>query len=120
MLAWLCPLISLCQQYTTGYIHNTQGQPVAHATVTLLRTGQYTQTNSSGRFNISNVLPADSLRISAIGYQTITVINSKSDNLTIVLQTQVTELDEVMINTGYQQLNRARMTGAYCNIKPTE
>lgn len=115
LLAWLCPFISLCQQYVTGYVHNTQGQPVAHATVTLLRTAQYTQTNSSGRFNIPNILPADSLRISAIGYQTITLTDIK-DNLTITLQTLVTELDEVMINTGYQQLNRAMITGAYSNI----
>ncbi len=101
LLALLCPVLSMCQRLSiNGQVQNTQGQPINHATVTLLRTGQNTQTNSSGRFSFTNTYTTDSLRISAVGYITATVTNNQRGLLTIPLQQQVTEPSTPFLQVG--------------------
>lgn len=111
LLALLCPLISVCQQHnSTGYIYNTRQQPIAHATVTLLRTGQQVQTNSSGRFIIANTYTTDSVRISAVGYTATTIICTPNGNTIVQLQEAITELDETVV-IAYGQTTRRFNTG---------
>ncbi len=120
LLAWLCPLIALCQQHTiNGYVHNTQGQPVAHASVTLLRTGQQMQTNSSGRFIITNISITDSLRISAVGYTTMYVQNNPEGNISVELEPLITELDETVV-IAYGHTTRRLNTGNVGRVTATE
>ncbi len=52
------------------------------------------------------------LQITYIGYQPREVIASYGHAITIVLTRREKQLEEVVVNTGYQQVSRERMTGS--------
>ena len=81
----------------TGTVRNTAGEPLANATVTVLKTNRGTITNAKGSFTLSHLNPKDQLRISLIGYAAQTVTINNSDPLTITLKEANNELDRVVV-----------------------
>lgn len=99
-----------------GKVQAAGAAPLNNATVTLLHSGSHTITAADGSFSIS--LPAgtsDSLRVTHVNFLSITLpVNSNiTSALSISMQPMLKQLEEVIINTGYQQLPRERTTGSF-------
>lgn len=117
ILAILCPFLSMCQSFTIrGKIINENSEPVPAATITLQRTGQTTTADKNGNFTIHHSLLTDTLIVSAIGYQTVAEPNNERGLITITLRKKITQLQDVQISTGYQQLPKERATGSFVTI----
>ena len=101
----------------SGKITDTTGAPLAGATVKIKSTKATVLTNMKGEFSIRAQV-ADQLMISFTGYiaQTILITeNMPSQN--IVMHIASSELNEVVVSTGYQTISRERMTGSYSTIQ---
>lgn len=99
-------------------ISQTDSLPVVGATILVLNTSIYTATDTMGRFNIEVGLSKCSLRISAIGYSSVTTdVKLPAQSLTtIYLKEQRELITEVTISTGYQQITRERTVGSFSFI----
>lgn len=123
-LALLCPFLSNCQPITLkGKIINEQMEPVAGATIALKRSVNnqpssvihQLSSDAKGEFTLQNVWLTDTLIITAIGYETaMETLDFNSRGLvTIILKRRTVLLEEVVVNTGYQQLPKERSTGSF-------
>lgn len=103
----------------TGRVTDSLGGPLIGATVTNLETRQSTMTNASGEFTL-DAAPGNTLRITFVGFapRELTVSNGmlqakRTGNISLVQTTaNLTELN-VSANTGYQNIPKDRMTGAF-------
>lgn len=114
---------TFAQQQLTGIVVNTNGAPVAVATVQIVGTTEGTTTDENGHFKL-NVSSGQQLQISSIGYKTNIVTVGDSRNIRIVLNSLGKELGEVVVtalgitrekrSVGYsvQELTGAQVNGA--------
>lgn len=74
--------------------------------------------NSKGQFSIIGINAGDTLVFTNIGYLTTQIPISRvgGENISVSMRRSVEELEEVIINTGYQMLPRERATGSYSII----
>jgi TonB-linked SusC/RagA family outer membrane protein len=102
-------------------ILDINGEPMAGASVSVLKSKQSGITNSNGIIELE-VKEGDNLTISYIGYESsnysITRADINSSSITITLTPSENKLDdiEITINTGYQNLNRGNFPGAVSKI----
>jgi len=101
----------------TGKITDTTGAPLAGATIRNKSTRATVLSDKDGEFSIS-AQADDELNISFTGFvmQTIRV----SENMlrqNIVLRMASSELNEVVISTGYQTISPERMTGSFSTVQ---
>lgn len=106
----------------TGRITDTVGMPLVGATVKSKTLGTAVSTDVDGRFSLKNIPDGDVLTVSYIGYVTreVTVTAQNSAQLEIVLKAATQSLSEVVVNTGFQQLRKAQMTGATVTVGSAE
>ena len=122
----LCPFLSMCQPIIVkGKVINEQMEPVAGATITIKHAApgssqpfsfiSQLSSDAKGEFTIPGMLLNDTIIISAIGYETATeTLDFNSRNrITVILKRKTALLDEVVVNTGYQQLPKERSTGSF-------
>lgn len=90
-------------------------QPLPGSSVMLKAGGVNTVTDDNGRFNLRQVLTADTLVVSHVGYVTQHIPVSSTDNkeMTIRLKETAAQLHEVTVSTGYQQIPQERATGSF-------
>lgn len=89
------------QRFTlSGYVKDSNGEPLINATVYDLITRQGTMTNAYGHFSLTLVEGQHELRCSYVGYKTLVekVVLTNNRNHDFVLQGD-TQLDEVTITT---------------------
>lgn len=87
------------------------GEALAGVTIKVVGTNKATSTDSQGNFSI-NVKPGDVLEVSYVGYQSARVpVTSSSKNITISLQEDRSNLEEVVV-TGYGAQRKKDLTGA--------
>ena len=107
-------------QKLTGRITNEENKPLPGATATLKLNRQTQLSNAEGLFSLSLVRLPDTLRVSYTGYETrIIPLNESTDLLTplaIKLIPLTIMLNEVQINTGYQQIPQERATGSFSSV----
>jgi TonB-linked SusC/RagA family outer membrane protein len=125
----------MCQPLTLkGKVINEQGSPIPGATITLKRpltpnakhqtpnsapssVISHLSSDANGEFSLTNLHLNDTLLISAIGYEPYTIIYdhtySRYPSTTVLLKRKLGLLDEVIVNTGYQQLPKERATGSF-------
>lgn len=98
-------------QFFSGIVRDKDGQPLPGVTVQLKGFPFGTTTDNEGRFSIS-VPDGDTheLTFSFIGMKTLNVSCKKFNE--IIMEEEATMLEEATITTGYQTINRTRMTGA--------
>lgn len=97
-LCLLCITKNITAQTTiTGTVRNTIGEPLANATITVVKTNKGAITNARGTFTLSNITAKDQLRVSLIGYATQTLPVNNQTNITITLKEAVRELDKVVV-----------------------
>lgn len=101
---------------TQGSVRGSDGLPLPGASVVLKGTSQGVMTDSLGRFRIN--VPSDTavLAISFIGYLTSEVRAASGTPVEVKLTENASQLSEVMVSIGYQQLPKERATGSFAQI----
>lgn len=100
-----------------GVVVDTDGQPMAGASVMIKGTATGVVTDIDGKFTI-NVKPEDKLVVSFIGYSEETV-SASSDNLNVVLTNDANFLEETVV-VGYGVQKKATLTGAVSAVTNAE
>jgi TonB-linked SusC/RagA family outer membrane protein len=94
----------------TGRVTNKAGEALSGATVLKKRTKSGTITGANGSFVLRDVLPADTLIVSFIGYQPLFVKVGNKTVFNLVLQEATNDLDQVVIEA-YGQTSQRLNTG---------
>ncbi len=105
----------------SGRVTNEKGEPLPGITVMIMGTKTGVVTNSSGLFTIRS--PKDGaieLSITGIGYKMKAVTVKSTDVLTIVLEQDVTKINEVVISNGMFTRKRENFTGAVSTFSQAE
>ena len=100
----------------SGIVLDEEGKPVIGATVNAVSSGIRTITDNEGRFNLESLNPGDSILISASDYESKTFIVNANLPITVILTRKIRQLEEVVLNTGYQQIPAERATGSFTHI----
>lgn len=121
VLLIMLPLWVSAQQKATkiiGKIINTSQQPIPGTSVYFLHNKETIIADSNGNFSVSKPFFPDTLVISHVGYlpQYLPIPLSEAGPLIITLSVSAKELEEVKVNTGYQQLPKERATGSFTKI----
>ena len=106
---------TLAQSLTyNGQVTDDANKPIISATVLNKETKDIVKTNQYGLFQIKGNI-GDSLRFSAVGYESqwMTLNPNNGSKLSIILQSAKVEIEEVQISTGYQNIQKERMTGSF-------
>jgi len=117
-------LLSILLSVLTGYVFGqirmegsvlsaSDEQPLAGAVVSVKDKQSGTVCDENGKFSLTVPDTSATLVISYIGYLTRQVKASSSGPLSIALQPNPSELSEVVVSTGYQQIPAERATGSF-------
>ncbi len=90
---------------------------VSFATVTAKHTKATAVTNEQGYFTLQLSFTADTLLITHTAYEPLAIaVTALRENNVVELQKKAVLLQEVIVNTGYQQLPKERATGSFARI----
>ncbi len=112
-LTLLCTQV-IAQQYEARILDAETRQPIEAAAAQLKKSRINAISNSNGRFLFTKISLPDSIQISALGYQPLTALFNPAT--TSYLLQRTTELTEVVVQTGYQSLDRRTSTGSAVTI----
>jgi len=107
------------QQALKGRILSGTGEPLPAVSISVKEIKSRTLSDDQGNFTLENVRAGHTISITSIGYDPIVRTVGESDFsglLTIKLKRSSFQLEEVSINTGYQQLPRERSTGSFTHV----
>ncbi|HLG38348.1 MAG TPA: TonB-dependent receptor [Chitinophagaceae bacterium] len=103
----------------SGKVKDQQGTPLIYANIVIKNTAVGTITDEYGAFNITAKL-GDTLVVSYLGHSTEEwVLFSNSDN-TIILKTNILNLNELVITTGYTTQKVKEVTGSIAIVNPQD
>ncbi|MBD1433763.1 SusC/RagA family TonB-linked outer membrane protein [Sphingobacterium sp. DN00404] len=110
----LCQAQENSVQWIEGTVLSKEDRsPIQNATVFAKEADIGVSTEKNGKFRIRVNSLKDSLGISSIGFQNIVVVASFfENNSTVFLLADKNTLEEVVVETGYQQLRSGESTGA--------
>jgi TonB-dependent starch-binding outer membrane protein SusC len=117
----VCTCQAFCQQarYITGRLVTEGNEPVINANIATLKSiGIKSQSNADGYFSLPYNGHADTLLITHVGYVSMSIPITASTTFPLQIQLNKTTnmLEEVVVNTGYQQLPKERATGSFSQI----
>lgn len=96
-----------------GKVTDSSGQPLVGASIKVKGKAKHYKTNNKGEFFIDDVGVGATLIVTYVGYQASEITVDKENNgLTIVLIPVSKDLEEVMVSTGYQVIEKEQLTGA--------
>lgn len=99
-----------------GIVYGLNNLPLQGASVWAKQKNVYTVTNSSGSFKTEALL-TDTLIVTFTGYTSFTIpLNNQQQPLRIQLIAETALLGEVVVNTGFQQTARERLTGSFGRV----
>ncbi len=101
-----------------GRIVDTDGVPLAGATIQVKGTTSGTVTDAEGYFRLS-VPEGATLVISFVGYITQEVAVGNLTEINVTMDAEVSELGEVVV-VGYGTVKKSDLTGSISSIKPSE
>ncbi|MGQ1891074.1 SusC/RagA family TonB-linked outer membrane protein [Thermophagus sp. OGC60D27] len=116
LIAFIISSSVFAQKKVTGTVYDEENVPLPGATVVKEGTTNGTITDVNGYFVIENVNEGDRLVISFIGFESSTVDVGNKSNITVVLKSTITELDELVV-VGYGTTKRTDLTGSVASIK---
>ena len=97
----------------TGKVVDGSGVPITGATVLITGTSKGTITGIDGDFSIPNVAPADSIDVSLMGYNKVSVLAKRE--LSITLTEASLEIDQVVV-IGYASQRKVNLTGSVASV----
>ena len=108
----LSPSVLFAQkQNITGKVIDVQGQPVIGATVLLQNTTTGVITNMDGEFGLVSPAKENTITVSMIGYNSVTVKAVAGQRVSITLIEKTYELDGLVV-IGYGSIAKKDITGA--------
>ncbi len=123
LLAIVCPILLISQvpqpPSVHGKVYDTEGHVLSGASLHLLKSGRRAGTGRDGAFSLKVSVFPDTLVIGYTGYLTRKMALTLSDlslDLRIQLTAATDSLEEVVVNTGYQSLQKERVTGSFVQI----
>lgn len=125
LVGMLLPLLSVSAQdlpagkiVSGKVISENSDLPIEGATLTLLHQKKTFYTDASGSFSITLASSNDVLTVSHIGFlsKKIPLSQNTGSPFIITLQDTTVQLDEVVVNTGYQNIPKERATGSFVQI----
>ncbi|MGY5354945.1 SusC/RagA family TonB-linked outer membrane protein [Wenyingzhuangia sp. IMCC45467] len=117
IILFLLPLSILAQKTITGTVTDTSKVPFPGASVLIKGTTKGVITDFDGGFKITLPEAPVTLVFSFLGYKTQEVVVNKQNTLKIVLQSDTSNLDEVIL-IGYGSSSRSDVTAAISTVKP--
>lgn len=99
-----------------GRVTGQDKNPLEGVSVTVQGTNKQTSTGRDGSYQIT----ADNgnvLIFRMVGYEAVERTVNGQSKIDVTLQSSVTALDEVVVSTGYQNINKRLFTGASQNLK---
>lgn len=102
-----------------GRVVGPDGVPVAGATIKVVGTSNFTYSSPQGYFYLPKVEQRASIEISFIGLKS-KILPALSDMGTVSMEIGETMLQEISINTGYQNISKQKMTGATATVGAQE
>ncbi|MCE5180041.1 MAG: TonB-dependent receptor [Porphyromonadaceae bacterium] len=117
LVLYLCLWSNLHAQHKdySGTIAGDDGIPLIGVSVLIKNTTNGTVTDIDGKFNIS-ALPGDYLVFSYIGYETVEVLLTNNETLSITMRDESIYLDEMVV-VGYGQMKKSDLTAAISSVK---
>ena len=117
LLLFLMPLSLAAQNITVKgtVMEKASNQPVIGASVYLKNTSKGTITDLDGKFELS-VKNGDRLVISYIGLKTTEIIVTSPD-VQVLLEADVSQIEEVVISAGYFDVTKKELSGSISQIK---
>ncbi|BAV06030.1 TonB-linked outer membrane protein, SusC/RagA family [Filimonas lacunae] len=98
----------------TGKVITETGEPLSGVSVLIKGSNKGTTTNQTGSFSIT-AATGDVLEFSIVGYKKVTVTVGTETNITIRLQADVTNLNDIVV-VGYGSQRRSTLTGAVSSV----
>ena len=100
-----------------GRVLNASGEPIQNVSVSIVGSQTGTATNTDGRFALTapdnkNIV----LEFSSVGYQTKRVTVGNQPEVNVVLEQDVSGLDDVVV-VGYESVKRSDLTGSVGTLK---
>lgn len=104
----------------TGVVTNPAGEPLAGASVVIIGdVSKGAVTNAQGRFSINGVTDKDVLEVVYLGYIKRSVPVGASRYLSIVLDEDATQIEELVV-VGYGVQKRSDITGSVTSVKSAD
>ncbi|MVZ62592.1 SusC/RagA family TonB-linked outer membrane protein [Sphingobacterium humi] len=103
------------QKSIRGIVKSIDGKPLSGVSIGIRGKKTMTSSNQAGEFSIMGA-PQDVLYFKYLGYLEKEMVYSGQDYIQVTLSSLVKELDVVVINTGYQNIDRKKFTGAAVKI----
>lgn len=102
----------------TGIVKDEKGLPIPGATVLIKGTTTGVSTDIEGKFMIELPVGVSVLQISFIGMETQDVkVPANLNHLDVTMRYHVSELEEVVVSTGYSQTTKKRASGSVAVIQ---
>ncbi|NNU34419.1 hypothetical protein HK413_10275 [Mucilaginibacter sp. S1162] len=101
-----------------GKVSSITGLPLSGVTPVFSGGRTSTVTDTSGYFSLALRQSPDTLRITCVGYKPIRMPVSYATLLPLQIQMEplISELNEVVVSTGYQDIPRERATGSFYKL----
>ncbi|SFU30784.1 TonB-linked outer membrane protein, SusC/RagA family [Pustulibacterium marinum] len=116
LVLFLLSTVGMVAQTTiTGTVYDDNNMPLPGANVTVQGKDAYSITDFDGKFSVE-AEEGDVLNISYLGFQSQKLTVGSETNLTITLQPEASQLDEVVV-IGYGTQKKADVTGAVSSVK---
>ncbi|MVZ63760.1 SusC/RagA family TonB-linked outer membrane protein [Sphingobacterium humi] len=105
------------QRSVSGNVIDTLGNPLANVTVSIKGNNtQQTQTNTAGRFQLTNVPDNAILVFRLLGYAQVEILAVQSP-INVTLEHELSQISTVnVVHTGYQEIPITQATGSYVHI----
>lgn len=100
----------------TGKVSDQSGNSLPGVNVRVKGTEKITRTNQSGNFTLVDVDENATLVFTYLNKETLELKLNGKRNIEVVLKDKTVELEEVMVNTGYQILKRSDVVGSTATI----
>ncbi len=104
----------------TGRVTDPNGNAIPGATITVTGTNTRTVAGANGNFSITVPSGARSLTVSSVGYSTQTIEIGASSVMNISMVVAATELQTVVVSTGYKNVERSKYAGAASKVSEKE
>jgi TonB-linked SusC/RagA family outer membrane protein len=112
-LLLLLPFSVFAQSTVEGVVVDSKSkQPIAGVNVVVQGTATGTSTDLDGKFKLGKIKDGDKLVFSFIGYKNETVSYSGQKSITVSLDEEANQLQEVVVQVGYGSVKKKDATGS--------